>query len=250
MREKTLKKINSLLKGIALITLLWYLLALLIHHPVVPYPHRVIYEFIVALTNKVIYIHLISSLFRVVMGSTIAIIVGFPLGLISGRSRKIDSIISPVLYLLYPLPKIAFLPVFMVLLGIGNISKIALIATIILFPTAISVRDGVKDIYDEYNMLTKAFHLSRKELYIHILLPGIIPRLFSSLRITLGISLSVLFISENFATTSGLGYFIMNNWIMANYVGMYVGIVALGLLGLLLYLFLEALESKVLPYKE
>ncbi len=244
-----MRRIIDLFKGMGLIIIFWYILAIVIDHPVIPLPHSVIYQFLLLLTTKELYIHLLSSFNRVLIGSLIAIIIGLPLGIISGKSKKVDAIISPILYLLYPLPKIAFLPVFMVLLGIGNLSKIALIATIILFPTAVSIRDGIKELHNEYSMLSLAFHLNKKELYFHILLPGILPRLFSSLRITLGISLSVLFISENFATTTGLGYYIMNNWVMANYTHMYVGIMALGLLGLLLYIGLEIIEHKVLPYR-
>ena len=244
-----MKRLNELLKGMGLIIIVWYILALVLQHPVIPLPHKVFERLIISTKDKDLYTHLFSSFYRVLVGSIIALAVGLPLGIISGKSRKADAIISPMLYLLYPLPKIAFLPVFMVLLGIGNFSKIALIATIILFPTAISIRDGIKEVYREYQMLASAFHLTKKELYIHILLPGILPRIFSSLRITLGISLSVLFISENFATTTGLGYYIMNNWVMANYIGMYVGIVVLGLLGLILYVFLEQAEAKLIPYR-
>ncbi len=245
-----MKKITDLLSGMGLIIIFWYIAATIIHHPVIPLPHIVIHKFILSLTNKEIYIHLFSSFNRVLIGSIIAICIGLPVGIISGKSKKVDAIISPILYLLYPLPKIAFLPVFMVLLGIGNLSKIALIATIILFPIAVSIRDGIKEIYAEYNTLSLAFHLTKRELYRHILLPGIIPRLFSSLRITLGISLSVLFISENFASSTGIGYYIMNNWVMANYEGMYVGIMALGLLGLLLYIGLESIENTMIPYRK
>lgn len=244
-----MKRILDLGKGMVLIIILWYVGAIIMRHPVIPLPHLVIGQFIESLFTKELYTHLSSSLFRVLLGSIIAIAIGLPLGIISGKSKKVDAIISPLLYLLYPLPKIAFLPVFMVLLGIGNLSKIALIATIILFPTAVSIRDGIKELMSEYHMLSSAFHLTKREIYTHILLPGIIPRLFSSIRITLGISLSVLFISENFATTTGLGYYIMNNWVMANYIGMYVGIMTLGLLGLILYVCLEIIEYRVVPYR-
>lgn len=239
-----------MLQGIGLILGLWYIAAVVIDHPVIPLPHIVIARFVTALSTQELYIHLFASIGRVFLGSIIAIAIGLPLGIITGINKKANAIISPILYLLYPLPKIAFLPVFMVLLGIGNLSKISLIATIILFPTAIAIRDGIQEIHNEYFMLQRAFHLSQKEVYKHILLPGIIPRLFSSLRITLGISLSVLFISENFATTTGLGYYIMNNWVMANYIGMYVGIMALGLLGLFLYVCLEVIEYWVIPYRK
>ena len=103
-----MRRIIDLLKGVGLIIIFWYILAIVIHHPVIPLPHSVIYQFMLLLTTKELYVHLLSSFNRVFIGSLIAIIIGLPLGIISGKSKKADAIISPILYLLYPLPKIAF----------------------------------------------------------------------------------------------------------------------------------------------
>jgi NitT/TauT family transport system permease protein len=116
-----------------------------------------------------------------------------------------------------------------------------LIAVIIFFPASVTIRDGVKEISVQYLELAQAYHLTQTQILRDILWPFILPRIFSSLRITLGISLSVLFISENYAATYGLGYYIMNNWVMAQYVGMYAGIVLLSLLGLTMYVTSSAL---------
>jgi len=193
------------------------------------------------------YLHLLFSLYRIAMGMALALFFAIPTGMLAGRTQKLDQLISPVLYLLYPLPKIAFLPVFMVLFGIGDLSKIMLIAVIIFFPASVTIRDGVKEISVQYLELAQAYHLTQTQILRDILWPFILPRIFSSLRITLGISLSVLFISENYAATYGLGYYIMNNWVMAQYVGMYAGIVLLSLLGLTLYVALDGLERLVIP---
>lgn len=235
------------LRGFLVVLIGWYLLAFLLQGPIIPYPHAVFLHLVSSMQTSKPYLHLLFSLYRIVMGMAFALLLAIPVGMLAGRTQKLDQLISPVLYLLYPLPKIAFLPVFMVLFGIGDLSKIILIAVIVFFPAAVTIRDGVKEIPMQYLELAKAYRLTPRQVITDIVWPAILPRIFSSLRITLGISLSVLFISENYAATYGLGYYIMNNWVMAHYVGMYAGIVLLSLLGLGLYILLDALEKVVYP---
>jgi NitT/TauT family transport system permease protein len=215
--------------------------------PIIPYPHLVLVHTATSLMAEHALLHLLFSLYRMLMGLAIALCFAIPTGMVAGRMRSLDHIISPLLYLLYPLPKIAFLPVFMVLFGIGDLSKIMLIATIVFFPAAVTIRDGVREIPGQFIELARACHLTPRQVIEDIIWPAILPRIFSSLRITAGIALSVLFISENFATTYGLGYHIMNNWVMANYIGMYSGIVLLSLLGLGLYLTIDFVERLAIP---
>lgn len=234
-------------RGLVIVLLLWYILAFLVQEPIIVYPHLVFTFLVRNIHSSFMYMHLVFSLYRVAMGICCALAFAIPIGILAGRTRTLDEIISPVLYLLYPLPKIAFLPVFMVLFGIGDLSKIMLIAVIVFFPAALNIRDGVKEIPLQYLELAKAYHLTNKQVFKDIVWPATLPRIFSSLRITLGISLSVLFISESYAATYGLGYYIMNNWVMAQYVGMYAGIVLLSLLGLVLYVALDGLERLFIP---
>lgn len=237
------------LRGSLVVLVTWYLLALLMQAPIIPYPHEVLLHLIFSMQSAKPYLHVLFSLYRIAMGMALALFFAIPTGMLAGRTQKLDQLISPVLYLLYPLPKIAFLPVFMVLFGIGDLSKIMLIAVIIFFPASVTIRDGVKEINVQYLQLAQAYHLTQTQILRDILWPFILPRIFSSLRITLGISLSVLFISENYAASYGLGYYIMNNWVMAQYGGMYAGIVLLSLLGLTLYVALDGLERLVIPSK-
>lgn len=232
-------------RGALLVLVLWYLLALSVSSPIIPYPHIVVQYIVSKGVTTNIHLHVLHSLYRIFMGLSIALFFAIPIGMIAGRLRIFDRIISPVLYLLYPLPKIAFLPVFMVLFGIGDLSKVILISVIVFFPAAVTIRDGVKEISPKYIELAKAYHLTRRQIISEIIWPAILPRIFSSLRITLGISLSVLFISESYAAKFGLGYYIMNNWVMAQYIGMYAGIVVLSLVGLALYLTTDSLEKRL-----
>lgn len=234
-------------RGLSVVVILWYLLAWAVHQPIIPYPHLVLSYTVRSMLSDHTYLHLLWSLYRIIAGMFAALVFAVPTGMMAGRTKGLDQIISPVLYLLYPLPKIAFLPVFMVLFGIGDLSKIVLIAVIIFFPAAVTVRDGVKEISPQFLELARAYHLTSKQVLKDILWPAILPRIFSSLRITVGISLSVLFISENYAATYGLGYYIMNSWVMAQYVGMYSGIVLLSLLGLALYALIDKTERLAIP---
>jgi ABC-type nitrate/sulfonate/bicarbonate transport system permease component len=234
---------RRLAAGMLLVTGAWYLLAWVVSSPVVPMPHTVLTSLLESLGRGDTYRHVFSSFYRIGAGLGASLFLGIPLGMLAGRNRALDRYVSPVLYLLYPLPKIAFLPVFMVLLGIGDLSKIALITAIITFPMAINVRDRTREIMKEYGLLVRAFHLRPSELFRDILLPGLAPGIFASLRVTLGISLSVLFIAENYASSWGMGCLIMNSWVMADYTAMYTGIVLLSLTGLGLYLCVDLLEA-------
>ena len=235
------------LRGFLVVLLFWYALALLVSGPIIPYPHVVFAHLLKGILSANMYLHLLFSLYRILTGTMLALLVAIPAGMAIGRVKRLDRVLSPTLYLLYPLPKIAFLPVFMVLFGIGDLSKIILIAVIIFFPATLTIRDGVKEMPFQYLELAQAYHLTSRQVLTDIIWPSILPRIFSSLRITVGISLSVLFVSETYAATYGLGYTIMNNWVMANYVGMYAGIVLLSLLGLLLYIVIDKVEQLVIP---
>ena len=171
-------------------------------------------------------IHIAVSLYRITLAVVIALITGVPLGLWMGLNRKADEFLSPVAYILYPIPKIAFLPVLMILFGLGNEPKIILIITIIIFPILLAARDGVREIPRELFFSVRSLGLNRRQTYLDLVLPAVLPKIISALRISIGISISVLFFAENFATAYGIGYFIMNSWAMVSYVEMFAGILA------------------------
>ena len=123
---------------------------------------------------------------------------------------------------MYPIPKVAFLPVFMLLFGLGNVSKIILIIFIIVFQMILSVRDGVRQIPNTYFKVMNSFSASNRQQYRYLNYacnPYL--NVFSALRISIGISLATLFFAENYATTYGLGYFIMSAWSKMNYPEMF-----------------------------
>ncbi|WIV12385.1 ABC transporter permease subunit [Proteiniborus sp. MB09-C3] len=243
---KTLKKLwKKHLKTIYanfVVLAMWYVLHIALKSSVIPSPFDTIKNFIIIFPN-VLAPHLLVSLWRIAAAMVISLVLGIFIGIWTGINKKVDDFISPIVYILYPLPKVAFLPVLMILWGLGDLPKIILIIIIIIFQIILAARDGVKEIPKELFMSVKSLDLSRIDVYRHLILPAILPKIFTALRICIGVSIAVLFFAENFATTYGIGYFIMNSWSMVNYLEMFSGIVALGLLGLLLFKVLDLGES-------
>ncbi len=238
------------IKGALLLLIPWYIISFSFSIPILPYPHLILKEVVLELMKGEVLLHLLVSLYRVLSGILLALLIAIPLGIVIGLKETTNKILTPIIYLFQPVPKIALLPIFMVLFGIGDLSKILIVSMVIFFPAVLMIKDSVLSINYRYLELAKAYHLSKHQVLVDIIFPSILPSIFSTLRISVGISLSVLFFSENFATDYGIGYYIMNSWIMVNYLQMYTGIVFISLLGILLYKTIEIIEKKMMPWKQ
>lgn len=222
----------------------WYFFYIIIESNIIPNPFETIIVFFQLLQGDLL-LHIGVSLLRISVSIILAVLLGGSLGLFVGLHEKYDLFIGPVIYLLYPLPKIAFLPVFMILFGLGNTSKIILITIIILFQILVTTRDSVKGLSKELFYSIASLGASKRQVYQHLVLPAVLPKLFTALRISVGTSISVLFFAENYATTYGIGYFIMDSWIRVDYVEMFAGIIAISLLGLAVFKGIDLIEAKL-----
>lgn len=238
---------NKTLLGSFIVLLMWQVLHMLINSRVVPAPTETIIMFFKLIKGDLL-LHVGVSFYRIIVSVTISLLIGVPLGLWISLNKIADAVLSPAVYILYPIPKIAFLPVFMILLGLGDGSKLVLIITIIIFPILLAARDGVKEISSQLFDSVKSLGLSRGQIFTNLVIPAVLPKIISALRISIGISISALFFSENFATTYGLGYFIMNTWTVVRYVEMFAGILALSLMGLAIFKLIDFMERKLCPW--
>jgi NitT/TauT family transport system permease protein len=243
---KKLKAIiqNKTLYASLVILLFWYMLHLTVDSSAIPSPYKTIVNFAQIFLNT-LSLHLLVSLGRISAAVLISLLLGGIIGLWIGMSEKADELVTPIVYILYPLPKIAFLPILMILFGLGNTPKIVLIIIIIIFQIIVAARDGVKEISKELFYSVMSLGLSKLQIYRHLILPAVLPKIITALRISVGVSISVLFFGENFATTYGIGYFIMNSWMMVNYVEMFSGILALSMMGLLIFKLIDVVENKL-----
>ena len=241
---KTLAK--SQLVGFLSFLILWELLHLILKTHTVPAPFET-FIYMLKVPVKLLK-HCGASVLRVGIAISISLIIGIPVGIILGVNETCKKIFSPLLYFIYPIPKVAFLPVFMILFGLGNTSKIILVIWIIIFQIMLSVRDGVDQISPVYFKVMDSFCVSRKQRYKYLILPAVFPHIFSGLRISIGISLASLFFAENYATTYGIGYYILSAWTKMNYIEMFSGIVALGFVGIILFKILDKVEKICAPW--
>ncbi|WP_067840011.1 ABC transporter permease [Amphibacillus sediminis] len=219
----------------------WLLLHYSLNSAVVPHPLAAINVFLSLITGS-LWPHLGASFARIFISVVIAVLVGTTIGLWLGLHERYDRLFGPIIYLLFPLPKIAFLPIFMILFGLGNRSKIILITVIIVFQLLVSIRDSVKGLNQMLFYSIQSLGATKWQSYRHLILPAILPKLLTALRISVGTSISVLFFAENYATTYGIGYFIMDAWIRIDYLDMYAGIIAISLLGLLIFKGIDLIE--------
>ncbi|HKK48784.1 MAG TPA: ABC transporter permease [Alkalispirochaeta sp.] len=239
------RRATSTVGGLAGVVAFWWGLSAVLGATLIPSPATVAAVLWALLVEGSIFRHAGASLLRLMAGIGAAVLVGVPVGILSGVSSRADRLISPVVYVLYPLPKIAFLPVFMVLFGLGDLSKIVLLVAVIFFQLVLSARDGVRGIPRELHYAAATLKLDGIARFRRLYLPSALPQVFSAVRISVGIGIAVLFLAENYATTYGMGYFIMNNWVMINYPRMFAGIVALGVLAAAVLSVIDVLERHV-----
>lgn len=220
----------------------WEIFSIAIDLPIVPEPIDVFLTLGKIFADE-ISIHAIHSIGRILAGLIIAIAIGFPIGVLLGRNSKLDRIFAPTIYLTYPIPKIALLPVSMLLLGIGESSKIFLITLIIVFQILISVRDSTKKIPTEYFEPLISLGADRLEIFRSIIFPAVLPEFLTSIRISLATAISVLFFTETFGTEFGMGFYIFDAWQRIDYLEMYSGIVVLSLMGLAMFVLIDLIEK-------
>ncbi|HAM16657.1 MAG TPA: ABC transporter permease [Eggerthellaceae bacterium] len=190
-----------------------------------------------------------TSAYRVVVSLAIGTVLAVPIAQAFARSRTLDTLFAPVLYLLYPIPKVVLLPILLVLLGLADAPKIVLISLTVFFQVLVAVRDAVKAVPESALVAIRSLGGSRFDEYRHVVVPATMPAVFTSLRIGVGTAIAVLFIAEAMAGSTGLGYFIMQSWSMVNYPRMFAGIIAMALLGVALYALFDLIERRLTRWK-
>ncbi|NDW09570.1 ABC transporter permease [Dysgonomonas sp. 520] len=248
-RKKIISYIGFLVLGFVLFNLVWWICAEIFQMKALPKPPDVYAAYADALDNG-IGEHALASLRRICLGILISLAIALVLGLVMGRNKVVNKILSPLIYFTYPVPKLALLPIVMVIFGIGETSKILIIVLIIVFQLTISIRDAVRNIpKEDYDVLI-SIKASRWQQMRHITMPAILPEVFSSLRVSSGIAISALFFTEIFGTDKGLGFYINDSWNRIDYIQMYFGIFMLSMVGLLIFLLLDLLDTWICRWKK
>jgi ABC-type nitrate/sulfonate/bicarbonate transport system permease component len=243
------KRRDLLLATLALFAI-WQLSAMLLDKPILPTP----VESLKALVQELLYgdllEHFLASLWRVLASTALAIALAAPAGLALGQSKRLNGLFSPVIYLLYPIPKVVLVPIVLLFFGLGNLPKIILIFLVLFFQILVLVRDQAAAIRPELVQSVRSLGAGRRALFRFVYLPASLPAILTALRQSVGTAVAVLYVAELFATRRGLGYYIyMNGSTLYNYPAMYAGILALSLMGLGLYFGVDWLERRLCPWQ-
>jgi NitT/TauT family transport system permease protein len=179
----------------------------------------------------------------------IGIITASPLGIILGQSQRLDKIFLPFIYLLYPIPKVVFVPLAILFFGLGEFPKVLIIYVIIFFQIVVLVRDQAKTLKPELILSVRSLGAGRRALFRFVYLPSTLPAIFTAIRQSTGTAIAVLYLTELFGTKYGLGYYIfLTGSTLLDYSSMYAGILAMSLLGLGIYLGIEFLQKRLCPW--
>ena len=190
-----------------------------------------------------------ASLQRLAWGSLIGIVPALGLGIAMGLSRAIRAIVDPLVAATYPVPKSAILPLILLLFGLGEASKIAMVAIGVFYPVLINAAAGVREIAPIYLDVGRNFRASPWQVFRTIALPGALPLVMTGIKLGVGMGLILIAIAEMVGAKSGLGFMIWNAWEILSVETMYVGLLVIALLGFLFTFALNELEHWIIPWK-
>ncbi len=193
--------------------------------------------------------HINASLGRIGIGFLMGSIPGVILGIIMGLSRIVRAGINPMIAATYPIPKIAILPLILLIFGLGEQSKYVIVAIATFYFALINTMTGVMTIDKIYLDVGKNFGASRINTWLTIALPGAMPMIFAGIKLGWGVALLVIVAAEFVGAKSGIGFLIWNSWQVFSIEQMFVGLLTISALGFISFLILDELEKVIVPWK-
>ena len=217
-----------------------------------PSPVSVYDTFLTLLKNgyqgKPLYYHVGISLFRFGVAFSLTVLVAVPLGLWMGMNETVKAVLDPPIEITRPMPKLALLPLLIIWFGIGEVAKVVIIV-LALFPIlSISSMQAVSGVGRRKVQAAMALGASRTMIFRRVIFPASLPGIFTSIRVSIGIGVTMLVGAELIATNAGIAYMAMSasDFLLTNVV--IVGVLIMAVLGYSLDLLARALESHIVHW--
>ncbi len=243
-------KKRDVLLAAAAILIFWEAVSLAVDRSILPSPLVVIPIFFREIFRGAMLVHALASLWRVLASMVLAVVLAAPAGLLLGLSPRLNRFFSPMIYLLYPIPKVVLVPIVLLFFGVGDAPKILIIFMILFFQILVLVRDQAAALPVELIQSVRSLGAGRRALFRFVYLPASLPAVLTALRQSVGTAVAVLYVTETFATQRGLGYYIyFNGSTLLDYPAMYAGVLAMSLLGLGLYFLIDWLEHRLCSWQ-
>lgn len=215
-----------------------------------PAPSSIFEQLLSALQSGELIQHTLASLRRLALGFIIGGVPAVILGVAMGLNRITKAIFDPLIAATYPVPKSSILPLALLVFGLGEGSKVFMVAIGVFFPLAINTTAGVIGIQKIYMDVGRNFRANRLQTFRTIALPGALPMIMTGAKIGVGLGLILIAVAEMVGAESGLGYMIWNAWETFSVERMYVGLFVIALIGFILTVGLDWLERILVPWRE
>jgi ABC-type nitrate/sulfonate/bicarbonate transport system permease component len=215
----------------------------------IPAPSDITRRFVTLAGNGELEWNVAVTLYRVFLGYVIGAVPAVAVGLLMAMFKPVRIFFDPLIAVLFPIPKIALMPLLLLAFGFGDASKVALVAIAVFFPVIINTYVGAANIEKIYWDVARNYGASQTVMFTRVVFFGALPTIFAGLRIALAVSFIVLVASEFVSTKSGVGYLIWNSWELLQVDVMFVGIVTIGILGLITSVLFQELERWAIPWK-
>ena len=214
-----------------------------------PAPSSVIATMIEMLRSGELITNTLVSLRRLALGAVIGGVPALILGIAMGLNRWVRAALDPIVAATYPIPKSAILPLALLIFGLGEGSKIFMVAIGVFFPVIINSTTGVLEINRIYLDVGRNYKASRWNTFWTIALPGALPVIMTGFKLGIGIGLILIAIAEMIGAKSGLGFMIWTAWETFSVEQMYVGLFTIAIIGFVLTILLNELERVIIPWK-
>lgn len=195
-----------------------------------------------------LYAHVAASLARTLVGFTIAVLLGVPLGLLIGRVKTLEAVFFPWFAFLRPIPAIAFVPLVILWFGIGEFSKISVIFFTSFLYITVQTIAAVKGVPEQLLRAGSSLGAKQRKLFLYVILPAALPQILTGIRIGSAVSWTLVVAAELVAAQVGLGYMIMDAATFFRVKDVYVGLIAIGIIGFLLESTIAFVEQKVVHW--
>ncbi|MCL6445857.1 MAG: ABC transporter permease [Alicyclobacillus sp.] len=233
-----------------LLLVIWQLLDMskILDPQFIPAPWTVVKAMIQDASSGQLWSDLGASLYRIFLGFVLGVVPGVILGLSSGLFPGVRMFVDPLVSATYGIPKLALVPLFMLIFGLTEQEKIMLIAAGCIFPVIINTTAGVLEMDKKYFEVAKNFGASRLAYYRTVAIPGSLPAMFSGLKLAVADALLLIVAAEMVGAQSGIGYRIWISYEIMNMPMMFVSFVLMSLLGYLFGFLVEELEHFLIPW--
>jgi len=215
-----------------------------------PAPSVVVQTLIRLMASGELPRHLGISLQRIGQGFLLGAIPGLVLGLTMGWIRPVRLLLDPLISAFFTVPRLALFPLLMMIFGVGEASKIVIIAIGVFFPTLINSVAGVRAIHEVHFEVARSYGARPWSIFTRVVLPGSLPLIFAGLRLSLGLALLLVIGIEFISARTGLGAFLWFAWETFKTEHVYVGMLVAALLGAGIAAVLRLAEHRLLPWSE